>query len=312
MKILVTGGAGFIASHVVDLLVENKHDVVIVDNLSSGKKQNINPNAKFYQEDITNFIGLKAVFSREKPEIVCHHAAQISVSNSVKDPVHDARINIIGSINLLELCREFKVKKIIYASSGGSIYGNPKQLPCSEKTAPNPLSPYAVSKHAVELYLNRYFMDYGIEYCVLRYSNVFGPRQDPYGEAGVVAIFAKKMLNRETPVINGDGLQTRDYVFVGDVARANLFAVQKKTKSRIFNIGTGKETNVNKIANVISKITGYKGDLIHGPALKGEVRRSSISYTLAKKELGWQPEVGFEQGLRKTVDYIKNNKGIKK
>ncbi len=308
MKILVTGGAGFIGSHVVDLLVENKHEVIVVDNLSSGKKQNLNPKIRFYQEDITNFIGLRAVFAREKPDIVCHHAAQISVNNSVKDPVHDARINIIGSINLLELCREFKVKKIVYAGTGGAAYGTPKVLPCSEKTLVAPLSPYGISKHAVELYLYRYFVDYGIDYCVLRYSNVFGPRQDPYGEAGVVAIFAKKMLNNETPVINGDGLQTRDYVFVEDVARANLYAIQKKTKSKIFNIGTGKETNVNKIAQLIGKITGYKGKSIHVPALKGEVRRISLDVALAKKELGWQPEISFEQGLRRTVEYIKERR----
>ena len=229
MKILVTGGAGFIASHIVDAYIGKGHQVFVVDDLSSGRREFVNPKAKFYQADIRDSKKIHEIFVKEKPEIVNHHAAQISVRNSVEDPINDAEINLLGLLNLLEEGRTVGVKKVIFASSGGVVYGEAKKLPTPENYHPlQPLSPYGVTKLASEYYLNFYRETYGIQSIALRYSNVYGPRQNPHGEAGVVAIFALKLLKDEVPIINGDGLQTRDYVYVGDVVSANLKSLEAK------------------------------------------------------------------------------------
>ncbi|MCX6695272.1 MAG: NAD-dependent epimerase/dehydratase family protein, partial [Candidatus Altiarchaeota archaeon] len=281
-KVLVTGGAGFIGSNVVDLLIGKKYDVVVLDNLSTGKRENVNPKAKFIEMDIGDE-KLDSVFRNEKPEYVVHHAAQIDVRKSIADPVFDSKVNIIGSINLLECCRRHGVKKIVYASSGGAVYGEPKYLPAGEDHPIQPLCPYGASKYVVEKYVELYGMNYGIDYTILRYANVYGPRQDPLGEAGVVAIFTGRFMEGKTPVIFGDGEQTRDFVYVKDVALANLMALEKKTNEKVFNIGSGVETSVNKIAQELKKLTNSKVNPTHSQDVKGEVRRISLKIERAKK-----------------------------
>jgi len=257
MKILVTGGAGFIGSNVVDRYITDGHDVVVVDNLSTGKKANLNPNAKFYQMSIKEE-GLEEVFKREKPDIVNHHAAQIDVRKSVAEPVYDAGINIIGSLNLFQQCTKYKVKKVIFASSGGAGYGEQVRFPADEEHPLQPLSPYGIAKVSVELYLYFYGVTYGLDYTILRYANVYGPRQDPLGEAGFVAIFTNAMIENEVPVINGDGKQTRDYVYIDDVVEANELSLSKGS-GEAFNIGTGIETDVNEFNNksTMNKVLEY-------------------------------------------------------
>ncbi|MCL5069967.1 MAG: NAD-dependent epimerase/dehydratase family protein [Actinobacteria bacterium] len=309
MKILITGGAGFIGSHVADLLIENNFDISVVDDLSTGKIENINPKAKFYKCDIRDRGELLRIIETEKPQTVIHNAAQLSVRNSVEDPVNDAEINIIGGLNLLEACRKFKVKKIIFASSGGVVYGEQQNFPAEENHPTKPISPYGVAKLSFEKYLYYYQYTFGIKYIALRYANIYGPRQDPFGEAGVVAIFSKKLLNGGQPVINGDGLQTRDYVFVKDVARANLSAIRSEVTGEI-NIGTSIETNVNDIFNILKKASG-RMDLkeVHGPAKDGEQKRSVLSYKKAFEILGWKPEVKIKEGLSETFDWFKKSEG---
>ncbi|MFH1403326.1 MAG: SDR family oxidoreductase [Candidatus Altiarchaeota archaeon] len=305
MKALVTGGAGFIGSNIVDLLVSEGYDVVVVDDLSTGKKENINDSAVFREVDITS-PKLDSVFMEEKPDYVIHQAAQINVRKSVTEPEFDARVNILGSINLLECCRRHGVKRVVYASSGGAVYGEPEYLPADESHPVNPLCPYGASKYAVEKYLFLYSVNYGLDYIILRYGNVYGPRQDPLGEAGVVAIFTKKMLLSDTPVINGDGGQTRDFVHVKDVARANLLALRAKTGERVFNIGSGVETSVNEITKHLMECTGAKVKPKHGPEVKGEVRRIYLNVGLAGSELKWAPVIGLEDGLKETVEWTRN------
>jgi len=304
LKILITGGAGFIGSHVADLLLENEYDVCIVDNLSSGKLENVNPNAKFYKCDIRDSQIYK-IIEDEKPQIIIHNAAQMSVRNSVEDPLNDADINIIGGLNVLEAAKKAKVKKIIFASSGGVVYGEQQYFPADEDHPTKPICPYGVAKLSYEKYLYYYHYIFGIKYIALRYANIYGPRQDPYGEAGVVAIFSKKLLSGDQPVINGDGMQTRDYVYVKDVATANLLAVKTDYIGEI-NIGTALETNVNKIFNILKNAAG-KHDLeeVHGPAKDGEQKRSVLSYRKARQILGWKPEVKLEEGLIKTFNWFK-------
>ncbi len=308
MKILVTGGAGFIASHIVDAFIAGGHDVVIIDDLSTGKKDFINPKARFYQADIRDKNKVEGIFKKEKPEVLNHHAAQISVRESVADPVNDAQINILGLLNLLEAGRKNGLEKVIFASSGGVVYGESGKYPTSEDYLPlNPLSPYGVSKLTSEYFLNYYHDTYGIDYLALRYGNVYGPRQNPHGEAGVVAIFTLKLLNGETPIINGDGLQTRDYVYVGDVIEANRKAlVINKVGS--FNIGTSKETNVIEIFDILKNITGSQIDAKHGSAKTGEQKRSCLDIGLAQKVLGWKAKVDLKEGLKKTVEYFQKIK----
>jgi UDP-glucose 4-epimerase len=304
MKILVTGGAGFIGSHVVDAYLELGHEVVVVDNLSSGSIENLNPKAKFYKMDIRDS-DIEDLFKNEKPDVVNHHAAQMDVRKSVEDPIYDADVNIIGSLNLLQNCIRYGVKKFIFASTGGAIYGEQDYFPADEEHPTRPLSPYGVAKLTVEKYLYFYKEVHGLNYVVLRYANIYGPRQNPHGEAGVVAIFTSKMLKGEQPVINGDGFQTRDYTFVGDVVRANVLALSYE-KSDVFNIGTGIETDVNTLFHKLKQLTGANCGEFHGPAKPGEQRRSVISYEKIYKTLGWKPMTSLDEGLRLTVEFFKN------
>jgi len=303
MKILITGGAGFIGSHLVDALIKRKHKLIVVDNLSSGLKENLNPKAKFYYLDIRSK-KLDNVFQKERPEIVFHCAAQINLRKSIAHPLKDARINILGSLNLLENCRKYKIKKFIFSSTGGAIYGDTKNIPTPEDFPANPPSPYGIAKLTIEKYLHYYYQVFGLPYFSLRYSNVYGPRQNPKNEAGVIAIFSEKILKGEQVVINGDGRQTRDYVYIDDVVRANLLALRRKGVG-VFNIGTEKETSVREIFKMLKKITQTKIKAIYGPPIKGEQRRSCLAIKKAKRELGWSPKVRLDDGLKKTVQWFK-------
>src|SRR3990167_7102813 len=306
MKILITGGAGFIASHISDAYIKRGHNVVVIDNLSTGKKEYLNGKASFYQADIRDRKIVEEIFQKEKPEVLNHHAAQISVRYSVEDPRNDASINILGLLNLLEAGKPY-LKKVIFASSGGVVYGEADKMPTPEDYVPLcPLSPYGVAKLAGEYYLNYYQKNFGIRGVSLRYSNVYGPRQNPHGEAGVVAIFSKKVIKGEAPVINGDGLQTRDYVYVGDVVSANQLVLAKDVSGPL-NIGTGIETNVVGIWQKIAKITGTDIKAVYGPAKQGEQKRSVLYNSLAREKLAWQPSIDLESGLKETVKFFKKN-----
>lgn len=303
MKILVTGGAGFIGSHLVDKLLGEGHEVMVIDNLSSGSEQHINKKAKFYKMDIQE-PDVDKIFHDNSPECIFHQAAQVDVRRSVADPVYDAKVNILGAINIMQCCIRHNVRKIIFASSGGAIYGEQVIFPAPEDHPLKPISPYGISKLAVEHYLNYYRIIYNLDFTVLRYANVFGPRQDPFGEAGVVAIFMQKMLNGERPTINGDGEQTRDFVYVGDVARANILAMQNRS-SDIFNIGTGIETSINALYENIRMITNFKSDKKYAEPKQGEQRRSVIDNSKAKQILQWSPEKSLMEGLMGTYEYFK-------
>ena len=303
MKILVTGGAGFIGSHVVDLYLEHGHQVAVVDDLSTGHRRNLNPRATFYDADIRS-PEMASIFELERPEIVNHHAAQMDVRRSVEEPVLDADVNILGSLNLLECSRKYGVQRVLYISTGGAVYGEPEYLPCDESHPINPICQYGASKHTVEHYLFMYRLNYGLEYTVLRYPNVYGPRQDAHGEAGVVAIFTGLMLADGPVIINGDGDQVRDFVYVGDCAQANLQALRKADGSGIYNLGTGTGTSVNEVFRSLMVITGYRREPVHGPAKLGETRRIYLDASKAARELGWSPRIGLEEGLRETVRHF--------
>jgi UDP-glucose 4-epimerase len=303
MKILITGGAGFIGSHVTDAYVKDGHEVVVVDDLSTGFEKNLNPNARFVRmnirdKEINDFI------RKEKFDIVNHHAAQIDVRKSVADPLFDANTNILGTLNILESCVKTGVKKFIFASTGGAIYGEQKNFPADENHPASPLSPYGISKLAIEKYINYYHIQFNLSYTILRYGNVYGPRQNPHGEAGVVAIFLNKLLSNEQPVINGDGLQTRDYIFVGDVVKANLLSLNK-TENDIYNVGTGTEIDVNQLFKELLKITGKNVKEVHGSSPSGEQQRSVISSEKIYKTTGWKPSINLTEGLQKTFEYFK-------
>lgn len=304
MKILITGGAGFIASHVVDSYLSQGHEVVVIDDLSTGVKKNINPRAKFIPADIREK-RLKRIIVKEKPEVINHHAAHIHVSRSVENPQFDAQVNILGSLNIFSAAvAAGSVKKIIFASTGGAMYGN-QQTPFTESVVPQPLSPYGISKLSTELYLHFFQEQYGIDYLALRYANVYGPRQNPYGEAGVISIFCENLLSRSQPVINGQGKQTRDYVFVSDVVEANNLALNSDEKG-VFNIGTGIETDVNRVYDLVAKHLGSKVKAVHGPPRPGEQQTSSLDYTKARKQLFWQPSVSLDKGIERTVKFFKH------
>jgi UDP-glucose 4-epimerase len=303
MKILVTGGAGFIGSHLVDALVGLGHPVVVVDNLSSGLRQNINPEAKFYQVNIRDQ-ELASIFEREKPQMVYHHAAQIDVRKSADNPILDAEENILGSLNVITNCHRYGVKRIIYASTGGAIYGEVEYLPADEKHPINPISQYGVSKHAVEHYLYLYGALYGLDYVILRYSNVYGPRQSPRGEAGVVAIFAAQMLMGERPTIFGRGDKTRDYVYVSDVVQANILALEQG-KNDIYNIGVGVETSDQQIFDTLAEVLGYKGAPIYAPYRKGEIHRICLDRSKAQEDLGWSPRFSLKEGITAAAEYYR-------
>lgn len=303
MKILVTGGAGFIASNITDALIENGHKVVIIDNLSTGRRENINPKAKFVLGDITE--DLTALFDSEKFDTVIHHAAQMDVRKSVADPTYDATVNILGTINLLQNCVRTGVNKFMFASTGGAVYGEQDYFPADEKHPTFPLSPYGISKMSVEKYIYFYHKQYNLRYTILRYANIYGPRQNPFGEAGVVAIFTTKFLNKEQPLINGAGTQTRDYVYVGDVVKANLTVLNDEDNT-IYNVGTGIETDVNQIFQILNKATNSNLEEKHGPALMGEQMRSVITSDKLFNKFGFRPSVKMKEGLEDTIKYYQN------
>ncbi|MCR4419570.1 MAG: NAD-dependent epimerase/dehydratase family protein [Clostridia bacterium] len=314
MRILVTGGAGFIGSHLVDALIERGHEVCVVDDLSRGKRQNLNPQARFYQLDISRE-DLSQVFRREGIQVVNHHAAQIDVRRSVAEPGEDARINLLGLLNVLENCLRYRAEGVIFASSGGVVYGEPETLPVDEKAAKKPVSPYGVSKLASEYYLYSFHQTHGLPYVALRYGNVYGPRQDPHGEAGVVAIFGEKMLRGQRPTIYGTGEQVRDYIFVEDVVRANLLALEHLQRGprardaaapddRAYNIGTGSGTSVNRLFSLLKDLTRYPGEAEHGPERAGELRSIFLDCSKAARELDWKPRVDLREGLARTVAHL--------
>ncbi|MFQ3675377.1 MAG: SDR family NAD(P)-dependent oxidoreductase [Endomicrobiia bacterium] len=309
MKILVTGGAGFIGSNIVDEYILQGHNVVVVDNLSAGKIENLNKKVKFYKVDIRDNLSLKKIFQKEKFDIINHHAAQIDVRKSVENPQFDAVVNIVGTLNLLQLSIKHKIKKFIFASSGGTIYGECKNKPApKENVSYKPEAPYGCSKLAIEYYLGYYNAIYGLKFAVLRYANVYGPRQDPFGEAGVVAIFANRMLKNEDVYIFGDGKQMRDFVFVKDVVNANVLCLKKDFKKLVVNIGTGEAISVNELFYNMKKIIGYSKEAIYKPARKGELFKSYLNNSLANKELSWKPKKSFYDGLKETIEFFKSIK----
>ena len=299
MKILVTGGAGFIGSHVVDRCVEAGHGVAVVDDLSSGQRQQVNAAARLHVVDIRT-PALDDVFRGEAPEAVLHLAAQASVGRSVANPLLDAEINVLGSLNLLECARRAGTRRFVYVSTGGAGYGDTDVVPTPESHPTRPVSPYGTSKVAAELYLGCWEALHGLSGVVLRLANIYGPRQNPHGEAGVIAIFTDRLLRGEPCVINGDGLQTRDYVYVGDVAEAALRALERPQVTGPINIGTGVETTVVALFEALRAAFGH-GESHHGPARPGEQRRSLLDASRARQVLGWTPRVGLDEGLRRTV-----------
>ncbi|CAN5631533.1 SDR family oxidoreductase [soil metagenome] len=300
MRILLTGGAGFIGSHVAEHLLQRGHEVAIIDNLSTGNRENVPREAAFCEADIRSAKDVEEVFARFEPEVLSHQAAQMDVRRSVAEPGFDAEVNIVGTLRLLEGCVRHGVSKVVFASTGGAIYGEQQQFPAPEDHPQYPLSPYGVSKLAGERYLHFYCEQYGLPYTVLRYANVYGPRQDPHGEAGVVAIFCGNLAAGDASRINGSGEQTRDYTYVGDVARANVLAVEGESPAGAYNIGTAVETSVNRLYDLLQNVSGK--DLLpqHGPAKPGEQLRSSVDSSSAARVFGWRPQVALEEGLRET------------
>ncbi len=303
MKVLVTGGAGFIGSHVVDLLVAAGHQVLVLDNLSTGRKSNLNPEATFFELDIRS-PEVEQVFSQEYPDVICHHAAQMDVRRSMSDPMFDAEQNILGSIHLANLAKTYGVRKFIHISSGGAVYGEPSQLPCKENDPIQPLCFYGASKFTFELYLYIYQQSFGLDYSILRYPNVYGPRQDPFGEAGVVAIFTGKMLKGQEVTINGSGEQVRDFVYVEDCAKANLSLLDQGS-GRVYNLGNGSGTSINEIFVELKDIIQYPLSPNYGPPKSGETFRIFLDAGRARNELGWEPSVNLHEGLSRTVAYFK-------
>jgi len=304
MKILVTGGAGFIGSHVADALVDAGHEVHVMDDLSGGREENVPPQARLHQLDIRSDEAANLVRT-EAYDALVHHAAQMDVRRSVADPRFDADVNVIGFLNLMEAAREIGLKKVVFASTGGAIYGEPDYVPQDESHPLRPISPYGITKLCTERYLYYYEHEHGIPYVALRYANVYGPRQNPHGEAGVVAIFAERMLNGRQPTIYGDGEQTRDYVFVEDVVRANLCALEYE-RSGVFNVGTGVETSVNELFGIIRDYIDKRLSEVRGDARPGEQRRSVLDYRHSERVLGWKPTVRLEEGLDRTVDWFRS------
>ena len=302
MRILVTGGAGFIGSHVVDRFVALGHDVAVFDNLSSGKREFVNPSARLVVGDLTDSAALERCVAEFKPDVVDHHAAQIDVRHSVEDPIHDARTNVLGGLALLQACTRHAVKKFIYASTGGALYGEGRTLPATEDHPVNPESPYGVSKHTLEHYLYLWKLLHGLDYTVLRYPNVYGPRQNPHGEAGVNAIFIGVMLEGGRPRIFGTGDQVRDYLYVGDVVEGNVLALDQGGGEMV-NLGTGVGTSVNDIVRDLNAILGTRIEAIHEPPRAGEVQRIYLDATRAGRVLGWKPRVSFRDGLTRTVEW---------
>ncbi|MCP9441565.1 MAG: NAD-dependent epimerase/dehydratase family protein [Nitrospira sp.] len=303
MKVLVTGGAGFIGSHVVDRLVEEGHEVVVVDDLSTGSKKYVNRAASLYKLDVQSG-RLEKVFRNERPSIVIHLAAQAGMHQSVENPILDAQVNVLGTVNVLHQAARHGARKVIFASSGVAIYGEQEVHPAPESHPTKPLSAYGISKLCGEHYLSYFQRVSGLQVVSLRYASVYGPRQNPEGEAGVVAIFIRKMLNGEQPIINGNGRQTRDFVFVDDVVQANL-AVMSQEVQGVYNVGTGVETSINELFRMLAGLTGSPCKEVHGPAKAGEQIRSVIDSSRLKQEVGWEPETSLAEGLEKTVAYFR-------
>jgi UDP-glucose 4-epimerase len=321
MKILVTGGAGFIGSHIVDAYIKRGHDVVVVDDLSTGQRQFVNAEARLVELNIgTEEVRLDQLFKQERFDLVNHHAAQVDPRVSVANPCLDANSNIIGTLNLLQCCVRYDVRQFIFISSGGVLYGNAERLPTSEESPKLPLSPYGVSKLAVEHYLFSHRLNWGINYLALRYANVYGPRQTPKSEATVISTFVRQMLKNETPIIFGDGKQTRDYIFITDVVAANLLASEQLTKLNrstpgqlddlAFNIGTGLEISVNEIFLLLRQHLDFRGEPQLAPARNGEILRSALSYAKAEKLLGFRPKMDLKTGLRETIAWLQADRSI--
>lgn len=305
MRILITGGAGFIGSHIADALINKNHQITIIDNLSTGKKENINPKAKFYKEDLSNFQEVENIFKKNNPEIIYHLAAQINVRKSIENPIHDAKINIINTLNLLGLSVKHKIKHFIFSSTGGAIYGDTSKIPTTETHKEAPLSPYGCAKLAIEKYLIFYNKVHNLKFTSLRYSNVYGPRQNPHGEAGVIAIFFDQMFLNKTPTIFG-GLQTRDFIYIEDIINANLKVLQDN-KSKIYNIGTSKETDIIAIFDKINKFFNNKFEAKYKPRKPGEQIKSCLNYEKIKQHLGWIPRTSLDEGISKTYHWYQNN-----
>jgi UDP-glucose 4-epimerase len=307
MRILVTGGAGFIGSHVADRYLRDGHEVVIVDNLETGSRRNLPPAAAFRELDIRDRAGIEALLAGQRFDVVNHHAAQMDVRRSVREPLYDADVNILGSLNLIDAARRHGVKKIIYISTGGAVYGEPARVPVEEGDPVNPECAYGVSKHTVEHYLHLYRCLYGLRYTVLRYPNVYGPRQSPQGEAGVIAIFAGLMLEGKTPTVFGDGRQLRDYVYVGDVAEANELALSHGD-GEIINLGSEQGTSVNELYEHVARLTGFRAVPRFEPLRPGEIHKIYLSGRKAAAVLGWRPTVGVAEGLERTVGWVQGVK----
>ena len=302
MNVLVTGGAGFIGSHVVDRFIREGHQVSVLDNLSTGKRKNVNREVVFYKADICS-TRLERLFKRERPVVIVHLAAQINIRESTDNPMFDANVNIIGTINLLQLAVKYGVQKVVFASSGGAVYGEQRQFPVPESHPTYPLSPYGISKLSCEYYLEYFRHVAGLGYAALRFSNVYGPRQNPEGEAGVIAIFSKQLLKGQQPLINGSGLQTRDYVYVRDVVESVMIASDQQLNG-IYNVGTGEETTVNDIFHRLKAITGIESTELHGRGKRGEQKRSVLDCSKFTRETGWEPPVSLTEGLAETVEFF--------
>ncbi len=307
MNILVTGGAGFIGSHLVDRLIADGHSVAIVDVLATGKRTHVNLGAALYEIDIRS-PALAAAFEAARPEAVFHVAAHASVSESVRDPMHDAEVNVLGTLNVLQQCAAYGVGRIVFSSTGGALYGEPERLPADEEHPVRPLSPYGASKAAAEAYVQTFCALSNIRYTILRYGNVYGPRQDPFGEAGVVAIFAKAMMEGQRPTIFGDGSHERDYVYVDDVAQANVLALAQD-KNGVYNIGNGEGKTVLQVFDALAGATDYDGTPEHAEARQGDVHRIYLDVRRAEQGLGWRAEVTLGEGIRRTVDAMREAEG---
>lgn len=304
MRVLVTGGAGFIGSHVAEYLLGRGHEVAVLDDLSTGKRHNVPEGAGFHEKDIRSGRDLAGVFGAFRPEVLCHQAAQMDVRRSVREPDFDAEVNVLGTLGLLQNCVEHDVRRVVFASTGGAVYGEQEAFPATEDHPQYPLSPYGVSKLAGERYLHFYSAQYGLTYAALRYANVYGPRQDPHGEAGVVAIFSGNLAGDRPSTINGTGGQTRDYVYVEDVARANVMAVEGDAPDGAYNVGTGVETSVTELYERLQRISGKDLPPERGPSKPGEQLRSCVDFSKAEQYLGWHPRVDLDEGLEKTLRFF--------
>ena len=307
MRILVTGGAGFIASHITDRYLALGHEVAVLDNLSTGKQENLNPGARFFAVDLTDTAAVAGALAEFRPEVVNHHAAQASVALSVREPQFDAQTNVLGMVNLLEAARAVGVRRVLYSSTGGAIYGETDQLPTPEDHPLQPLSPYGCSKLCGEHYLATWHRLHGQEYVIFRYGNVYGPRQSPHGEAGVVSIFAGMMLEGKQPTVFGAGHKTRDYVYVADVVEASVRALEGPGND-VFNIATSRPTSDAEVYATIAAAAGYPEPPIHGPERRGDLQHSCLDHSKARRVLGWEPRVSFAEGVAETVAYLRSDK----